>query len=134
MHYAGVGCEMDSIMKIFARHGIPVVEHKVHGLFGKYKSRFLGTSGSLAMRSFHDTKNFNSGEGGAPLIDYRTFAERADFIWQKGTSRSRFFRGQVDKYSWVDKGSSFLPSDLLPAYLYLQFEICREMQQIRKGI
>jgi dTDP-4-amino-4,6-dideoxygalactose transaminase len=134
VHYAGIGCEMDTIMEIAGRHGVPVVEDNAHGLFGKYKGRHLGTFGALATQSFHETKNFNCGEGGALLINDRTFAERAEIIREKGTNRSRFFRGQVDKYTWVDVGSSYLPSDMLAAYLYAQFETSREIQEIRKRI
>jgi dTDP-4-amino-4,6-dideoxygalactose transaminase len=134
VHYAGIGCEMDAIMEIAGRHGVPVVEDNAHGLFGKYKGRHLGTFGALATQSFHETKNFNCGEGGALLINDRTYAERAEIIREKGTNRSRFFRGQVDKYTWVDVGSSYLPSDMLAAYLYAQFETSREIQEIRKRI
>jgi dTDP-4-amino-4,6-dideoxygalactose transaminase len=134
VHYAGVACEMDAILEIAGRHGIPVVEDNAHGLFGKYKGRYLGTFGTLATQSFHETKNFNCGEGGALLVNDRAFVDRAEIILEKGTDRSRFFRGQVDKYTWVDVGSSFLMSDMLAAYLYAQFETCREIQEIRKRI
>jgi dTDP-4-amino-4,6-dideoxygalactose transaminase len=134
VHYAGIGCEMAAIMEIAGRHGIPVVEDNAHGLFGKYKGRHLGTFGALATQSFHETKNFNCGEGGALLINDRRFADRAEIVREKGTNRSRFFRGQVDKYTWVDIGSSYLPSDMLAAYLYAQFETSREIQEIRKRI
>ena len=134
VHYAGVGCEMDKIMEIATRHGVPVVEDNAHGLFGKYKGRYLGTFGALATQSFHETKNFNCGEGGALLINDPAFVERAEIIREKGTNRSRFFRGQVDKYSWVDVGSSFLPSDMLAGYLYAQFETSQVIQGIRKRI
>jgi dTDP-4-amino-4,6-dideoxygalactose transaminase len=134
VHYAGIGCEMDAIMEIAGRHGVPVVEDNAHGLFGKYKGRHLGTFGALATQSFHETKNFNCGEGGALLINDRRFADRAEIVREKGTNRSRFFRGQVDKYTWVDIGSSYLPSDMLAAYLYAQFETSREIQEIRKRI
>lgn len=134
VHYAGIGCEMDAIMAIAQRHGIVVVEDNAHGLFGKYKGRFLGTFGTLATQSFHETKNFNCGEGGALVINDRTFIERAEIIRDKGTDRSRFFRGQVDKYTWVDIGSSYLPSDMLAAYLYAQFELKQEIQGTRMRI
>ncbi|MEO5715663.1 MAG: dTDP-4-amino-4,6-dideoxygalactose transaminase [Luteolibacter sp.] len=134
VHYAGVGCEMDAIMEISERHGVPVVEDNAHGLFGKYKGRYLGTFGAMATQSFHETKNFNCGEGGALLINDPLYAERAEIIREKGTNRSRFFRGQVDKYTWVDIGSSYLPSDMLAAYLYAQFETSREIQAIRRKI
>ena len=134
VHYAGVGCEMDSIMDIAARHNIAVVEDNAHGLFGKYKGKYLGTFGSLASQSFHETKNFTSGEGGALLINDPLLAERAEIIREKGTNRSRFFRGQVDKYTWVDIGSSYLPSDILAAFLFAQFEQCEKIQLHRKRV
>lgn len=120
VHYAGVGCEMDSIMATAARHGLPVVEDNAHGLFGRYRGRHLGTFGPLATLSFHETKNFTSGEGGALIVNDAQYAERAEILREKGTNRSRFFRGEVDKYTWVGIGSSYLPSDMLAAYLYAQ--------------
>jgi len=134
VHYAGVACEMDSIMDIAARHNLAVVEDNAHGLFGKYKNRFLGTIGAMAAQSFHETKNFYCGEGGALLINDPVLAERAEIIREKGTNRSRFFRGQVDKYTWVDIGSSYLPSDILAAFLYGQFEQRDKIQTHRKNI
>jgi dTDP-4-amino-4,6-dideoxygalactose transaminase len=134
VHYAGVGCEMDSIMDIADRHDIAVVEDNAHGLFGKYKGRYLGTFGSMASQSFHETKNFTCGEGGALLINDRELAERAEIIREKGTNRSRFFRGQVDKYTWVDIGSSYLPSDILAAFLFAQFEQRDKIQSHRKQV
>jgi len=134
VHYAGIGCEMDAIMEIARRHGVPVVEDNAHGLFGKYKGRYLGTFGALATQSFHETKNFNCGEGGALLINDHKFVKRAEIVREKGTNRSQFYRGQVDKYSWVDIGSSYLPSDMLAAYLYAQFETSQRIQKIRKQI
>jgi dTDP-4-amino-4,6-dideoxygalactose transaminase len=134
VHYAGVGCEMDTIMSIARRHGVPVIEDNAHGLFGKYQGRSLGTFGAMATQSFHETKNFNCGEGGALLINDPVYAERAEILREKGTNRSRFFRGQVDKYTWVDIGSSFLPSDMLAAYLFAQFETSSEIQRKRKRI
>jgi dTDP-4-amino-4,6-dideoxygalactose transaminase len=131
VHYAGVGCEMDTIQEIADRKGIPVVEDNAHGLFGKYKGRLLGTFGCLATQSFHETKNFACGEGGALLINDPAFVERAEIIREKGTNRSRFFRGLVDKYSWVDVGSSYLPSDLLAAILLAQLEAREEIQARR---
>ena len=104
-------------MAIAARHGLPVVEDNAHGLFGRYKGRPLGSFGALATLSFHETKNFTCGEGGALLINDARYIERAEIIREKGTNRSRFFRGEVDKYTWVDVGSSYLPSDMLAAYL-----------------
>lgn len=134
VHYAGVGCEMDAIMEIAARHNVTVVEDNAHGLFGKYKGKFLGTFGKMASQSFHETKNFTSGEGGAILINDEKLAERAEIIREKGTNRSRFFRGQVDKYTWVDIGSSYLPSDILSAFLYGQFEQRVRIQEHRKAL
>jgi dTDP-4-amino-4,6-dideoxygalactose transaminase len=134
VHYAGVGCEMDAILEIAQRHGLIVVEDNAHGLFGKYKGGYLGTFGALATQSFHETKNINCGEGGALLINDPLLSERAEILREKGTNRSRFFRGQVDKYTWVDLGSSYLPSDILAAYLYAQFEKASEIQGKRKRI
>jgi dTDP-4-amino-4,6-dideoxygalactose transaminase len=134
VHYAGVGCEMDTIMDVAGRHDIPVVEDNAHGLFGKYKGKFLGTFGVMATQSFHETKNFSCGEGGALLINDPMFVERAEIIREKGTNRARFFRGQVDKYTWVDIGSSFLPSDILAAFLYAQLEQREKIQLHRKNI
>jgi dTDP-4-amino-4,6-dideoxygalactose transaminase len=131
VHYAGVGCEMDTIMDIAKRYAIPVVEDNAHGLFGKYKGKLLGTFGALSTQSFHETKNFTCGEGGALLINDPGLIERAEIIREKGTNRSRFFRGQVDKYTWVDVGSSYLPSDILAAFLYAQLE-AREFIQLRR--
>jgi dTDP-4-amino-4,6-dideoxygalactose transaminase len=134
VHYAGVGCEMDSIMEIARRHNLPVVEDNAHGLFGKYKGQYLGTFGVLASQSFHETKNFSSGEGGALLINDASLLERAEIIREKGTNRSRFFRGQVDKYTWVDIGSSYLPSDILAAFLFAQFERRDQIQSHRQQV
>ena len=134
VHYAGVGCEMESILEIATRYHISIVEDNAHGLFGKYKGKFLGTFGSMASQSFHETKNFTSGEGGALLINDPDLVERAEIIREKGTNRSRFFRGQVDKYTWVDIGSSYLPSDLLAAFLFAQFEQREKIQLHRKQV
>jgi dTDP-4-amino-4,6-dideoxygalactose transaminase len=134
VHYAGVGCEMDAILEIAARRDIPVVEDNAHGLFGKYRGRWLGTFGALATQSFHETKNFGCGEGGALLVNDRRYIERAEILREKGTNRSRFFRGQVDKYTWVDLGSSYLPSDLLAAFLFAQLEVWRQVQDRRRRI
>ena len=134
VHYAGVGCEMDSLCEMAQRHSIAIVEDNAHGLFGKYKGRFLGTFGSLASLSFHETKNFTCGEGGALLINDLRYAERAEIIREKGTNRSRFFRGQVDKYTWVDLGSSYLPSDILAAFLCAQLEARDQIQSIRRRV
>jgi dTDP-4-amino-4,6-dideoxygalactose transaminase len=134
VHYAGVGCEMDTIMAIARRQGIAVVEDNAHGLYGKYRGRYLGTLGQLATLSFHETKNFSCGEGGALLINDAQFNERAEILREKGTDRSRFFRGEVDKYTWVDVGSSYLPSDLLAAFLRAQLEHRDQIQSKRRQI
>ena len=135
VHYAGVvGCEMDTITEIARQHDLAVVEDNAHGLFGKYKGRWLGTFGCLATQSFHETKNITCGEGGAILINDPALVERAEIIREKGTNRSRFFRGQVDKYSWVDIGSSYLMSDVLAAFLYGQLEKWIEVQAARRKI
>jgi dTDP-4-amino-4,6-dideoxygalactose transaminase len=122
MHYAGVGCEMDSICEIAQKYNITVIEDNAHGLFGKYNDRHLGTYGALATLSFHETKNFICGEGGALIINDERYIDRAEILREKGTNRSQFFRGQVDKYTWVDVGSSYTPSDILAAFLYAQLE------------
>jgi dTDP-4-amino-4,6-dideoxygalactose transaminase len=134
MHYAGVACAMDVIMDVAARHQIPVIEDNAHGLFARYRGQYLGTFGALATQSFHETKNFTCGEGGALLINAADYVERAEIIREKGTNRSRFFRGQVDKYTWVDVGSSYLPSELLAAVLYGQLEARAVIQAKRRGV
>jgi len=134
VHYAGVGCEMDAILEITGRRQVAVAEDNAHGLFGKYKSRNLGTFGVLASQSFHETKNFTCGEGGALLINDPGLVERAEIIREKGTNRSRFFRGQVDKYTWVDVGSSYLPSDILAAFLLAQLEQREKIQSHRRKV
>ncbi len=134
VHYAGVGCEMDAILDIAARHRVPVIEDNAHGLFGKYRGRWLGTFGCLATQSFHETKNITCGEGGALLINDPALVERAEIVREKGTNRSRYFRGQVDKYSWVDIGSSYVISDVLAAFLYAQLEVWDEIQSQRRRI
>ncbi len=134
VHYAGVGCEMDAILEIAGRHQVAVAEDNAHGLFGKYKGRNLGTFGVLAAQSFHETKNFTCGEGGALLINDPGLVERAEIIREKGTNRSRFFRGQVDKYTWVDVGSSYLPSDILAAFLLAQLEQREKIQSHRQKV
>jgi dTDP-4-amino-4,6-dideoxygalactose transaminase len=134
VHYAGVGCEMDEIGRVAARHNLVVIEDNAHGLFGKYRHRYLGTFGQLATQSFHETKNFSCGEGGALLINDPQYSERAEIIREKGTNRSRFFRGQVDKYTWVDVGSSYLPSDMLAAFLLAQLEERARIQARRREI
>jgi len=134
VHYAGVACEMDTILQLAERHGIAVIEDNAHGLFARYKDRYLGTLGCLATQSFHETKNFTCGEGGALLINDPKYVERAEIIREKGTDRSRFFRGQVDKYTWMDVGSSYLPSDILAAFLYAQLEARGDIQARRQRI
>jgi len=134
LHYAGVGCEMDVLLDIARRRGVPVVEDNAHGLFGFYKGKPLGSFGVLATQSFHETKNLTCGEGGALVVNEPSFVERAEILREKGTDRSRFFRGQVDKYSWVDLGSSYLPSEVLAAFLFAQLEGRREIQEKRARI
>jgi dTDP-4-amino-4,6-dideoxygalactose transaminase len=134
VHYAGVGCEMNSIMEIAARYQIPIVEDNAHGLFGKYHGKNLGTFGCMATQSFHETKNFTCGEGGALLINEPKYFEDAEIIREKGTNRSRFFRGQVDRYTWVNIGSSYLPSDILAAILLSQLEEKDLIQDKRRKI
>jgi dTDP-4-amino-4,6-dideoxygalactose transaminase len=134
VHYAGVACEMDTIMEIANRHNIPVIEDNAHGLFGKYKGKYLGTFGVMATQSFHETKNFTSGEGGALIINDPRYIEEAEILREKGTNRSRFFRGQVDKYTWVNVGSSYLPSDMLAGFLLAQLEEREFIQNRRREI
>jgi dTDP-4-amino-4,6-dideoxygalactose transaminase len=134
VHYAGVGCEMRRILEIADAHGIPVVEDNAHGLFGRYRGRWLGTMGRLATLSFHESKNFTCGEGGALIVNDPGMIERAEILREKGTDRSRFFRGQVDKYSWVDIGSSYLPADPLAAFLTGQLERRDQVQSRRRAI
>ena len=134
VHYAGVGCEMDEICRIARESGISVIEDNAHGLFGHYRGKWLGTFGSMATQSFHETKNITCGEGGALLINDRKLAERAEIIREKGTNRARFFRGQIDKYSWVDLGSSYVMSDVLAAFLYGQLEMWMQVQERRKTL
>lgn len=134
VHYAGVACEMDAIGAIAQRHGLMLVEDNAHGLFATYRGKQLGTFGELATQSFHETKNFTCGEGGALVVNDERFIERAEIIREKGTNRSRFFRGQVDKYTWVDLGSSYVLSDMLAAFLLAQLEQREEIQRTRKRI
>jgi dTDP-4-amino-4,6-dideoxygalactose transaminase len=122
VHYAGVGCDMDAIMDIAGRHDLLVIEDAAQGLLAGYRGRPLGSIGHLAALSFHETKNIISGEGGALLINDPRFVDRAEIIWEKGTNRSSFFRGQVDKYTWVDIGSSYLPGEIVAAFLWAQME------------
>lgn len=134
VHYAGNACAMDAILRVARRHQLYVVEDAAQGLNAKYNGRYLGTIGDLGAYSFHETKNFICGEGGAIVINNETFIERAEIIREKGTNRSKFFRGEVDKYTWVDIGSSYLPSDILAAFLLAQLEnidkICQRRQEI----
>ena len=134
VHYAGVACEMDTILEIAGKYSIPVIEDNAHGLFGKYKGRMLGSLGLLATQSFHETKNLTCGEGGALIINDPALIERAEILREKGTNRSRFFRGQVDKYTWMDVGSSFLPSELNAAMLWAQCEQWEQIQSKRRLI
>ncbi len=122
VHYAGVGCEMDAVMDIARRHNLLVIEDAAQAVLSTYKGRPLGAIGELGAVSFHETKNVIAGEGGALLVNSEKFAERAEIIREKGTNRSQFFRGQVDKYTWVDIGSSFLPGEIIAAFLYAQLE------------
>lgn len=131
VHYAGVGCEMDTIMEIAGKHDLIVVEDAAQGVMASYKGRPLGSIGDYGCFSFHETKNYSMGEGGAILIQKPADLERAEIIREKGTNRSRFVRGQVDKYTWVDKGSSYLPSDINAAYLLAQLEIADEINNDR---
>lgn len=134
VHYAGVGCDMDAIMAIAGRHGLIVVEDAAQGILSSYKGRPLGSIGHLGALSFHETKNVISGEGGALLINDARFIERAEVIREKGTNRSKFFRGQVDKYTWMDIGSSYLPSEIIAAFLAAQLDDADAITQRRLGI
>ncbi len=134
MHYAGVGCEMNAIMGLAREKGLAVVEDNAHGLFGRYRGRYLGTFGAFGTQSFHETKNFTCGEGGALLINDPELVQKAEIVREKGTNRSRFFRGEIDKYTWVALGSSYLPSDILAAFLYAQLEHREKIQKKRQGI
>ena len=131
MHYAGVACEMDTIMDIARRHGLLVVEDAAQGVMSSYKGKALGTIGDFGCYSFHETKNYAMGEGGAVLVNNPAYVERAEILREKGTNRSKFFRGQVDKYTWVDIGDSFLPSELNAAYLWAQLEMADEINEDR---
>lgn len=134
VHYAGVGCEMDSIMQTADDNGLYVVEDAAQGIDATYKDRYLGTIGDLGALSFHETKNCMCGEGGALIINNKKFITRAEIIREKGTDRSKYFRGEVDKYTWIDVGSSYLPSDMLAAFLYAQLENLRKITRQRKKI
>ena len=134
VHYAGVGCDMDAIMNTAARHNLPVIEDNAHGLLGGYRQKPLGSFGLMATLSFHETKNFTCGEGGALLLNDSRLIERAEILREKGTDRSRFFRGQIDKYGWIDVGSSYLPSDLLAGFLLAQLESRDRIQAHRRRV
>ena len=134
LHYGGVACAMDPILELARRHGFAVIEDNAHGLFGTYQGKTLGTFGALATQSFHETKNVTCGEGGALLVNDPGLVGRAEILREKGTNRSRFFRGQVDKYTWVDLGSSYLPSEILAAFLLAQLESRAALQAARARI
>lgn len=131
VHYAGISCEMDKIMEIAKKHGLLVVEDAAQGMMASYKGKALGTIGDFGCFSFHETKNYSMGEGGALLIRDAEYVEKAEILREKGTDRSKYFRGQVDKYRWMNYGSSYLPSDMNAAYLYAQLEIADEINDIR---
>jgi dTDP-4-amino-4,6-dideoxygalactose transaminase len=134
VHYAGVGCEMDAINALAADHNLLVIEDAAQGIDAHYKGKHLGTIGHLGSFSFHQTKNISSGEGGALLVNDEKYVERAEIIREKGTDRSAFYRGQVDKYTWRDVGSSFLPSDILAAFLLGQFHALEKLQENRMRV
>ena len=134
VHYAGIACDMDRIMEIAEKHNLVVIEDAAQAVDSYYKGRALGSIGHLAAFSFHETKNINSGEGGMLVINDERFIHRAEIIWEKGTNRAEFFRGEVNKYGWVDTGSSFLPSEIIAAYLYAQIENLDSIQQKRREI
>lgn len=134
VHYAGVGCDMAAIGELAERHGLAVVEDNAHGLFGAYRGRPLGTFGALAALSFHETKNVTCGEGGALVLNDRSLVARAEVLREKGTDRSRFFRGEVDRYTWREVGSSYLPADLLAAFLLGQLEARERIQERRRQL
>lgn len=131
VHYAGVACEMDTIMEIARRYNLKVIEDAAQGVMSTYKGRYLGTIGDFGCYSFHETKNYSMGEGGALVINDARYNEQAEILREKGTNRAKFFRGQIDKYTWVDYGSSYLPSDLNAAYLYAQLEKAEEVNDNR---
>lgn len=131
VHYAGVACEMDTIMDIASRYGLKVVEDAAQGVMSTYKGRALGTIGDFGCYSFHETKNYSMGEGGALVINDAAYNEQAEILWEKGTDRSKFLRGQIDKYTWVDFGNSYLPSELNAAYLWAQLEQADEINEDR---
>jgi dTDP-4-amino-4,6-dideoxygalactose transaminase len=134
VHYAGVACEMDAIMAIAEEHGLMVIEDAAQGVMASYRGRALGGIGHLGALSFHETKNLSSGEGGALLVNDGRFSHRAEILWEKGTNRSQFFRGEVDKYTWVDVGSSFLPTELVAAFLWAQMEVAESITARRLAL
>lgn len=134
MHYGGVAADMDALLDISERHGLPIIEDNAHGLGGRWKGRNLGTLGVLGTQSFHDTKNIHCGEGGALLLNDASLVERAEILREKGTDRSRFLRGQVDRYSWVGAGSSYLPSEMNAAVLDAQLDAFDTIQSLRHGV
>lgn len=131
MHYAGVACEMDTIMQIARKYDLKVVEDAAQGVMSKYKDKYLGTIGDFGCYSFHETKNYSMGEGGALLINNEDYIEKAEILREKGTNRSKFYRGQVDKYTWIDFGDSYLPSELNAAYLWSQLEVAEDINNNR---
>jgi len=134
VHYAGVSCKMEELQKIANKNDLIIVEDAAQGVNAKYKNKYLGTIGSIGCFSFHETKNYICGEGGAILINEKAFIERAEIIREKGTNRNKFFRGEIDKYTWIDVGSSYIGSDLLAAFLWAQFENLDDIQHKRKKI
>jgi len=134
VHYAGVACEMDTIMDIAKRHNLWVIEDAAQGIMSTYKGKALGTFGEFGCFSFHETKNYSMGEGGAILIREEKYIEDAEILREKGTNRSKFYRGQIDKYTWVNQGSSYLPSDMNAAYLWAQLEMAEEINDWRLGV
>ena len=134
VHYAGIACEMDSILALAGKHNLTVIEDAAQGVNASYKDRYLGTLGDFGAYSFHETKNYSAGEGGALVINDEHKIERAEILWEKGTNRCKFFRGEVDKYTWVDIGSSFLPSEILAAYLYAQLESLDDINESRRRV
>ncbi len=134
VHYAGVSCEMQEIMQVARKYNIPVVEDAAQGVNSMYKDQYLGSIGDIGCYSFHETKNYSCGEGGAILINQSNWIERAEILREKGTNRSKFFRGEIDKYTWVDIGSSYLISEILAAHLFAQLEQMQNIQQLRKNI
>jgi dTDP-4-amino-4,6-dideoxygalactose transaminase len=134
VHYGGVACEMDELLMLSLKHDIHIIEDNAHGLYGKYRDKYLGSMGSIATQSFHGTKNISCGEGGALILNNSNFIERAHIIREKGTNRSNFLKGKIDKYTWVDKGSSYVISDILAAMLYSQLNFADSIQFKRKQI